>query len=64
MTVYTGRKNRGLEIQFYDRAGNHSHVCNCDSLEEVAKVLITYCNGNVKGNFPTIHLDGELVRTR
>ena len=62
MTIYNVRKNEGYEVQFYDRHGNHTHVCQCDNLEEVAKCLIRHCNGNLKGNFPTISLDGKLLR--
>lgn len=59
---YNARKNKGYEIQLYDGEGNNSNVIGCDTLEDVARVLINVCNGNVKGNFPTIWKDGELIK--
>lgn len=59
---YNTRKNKGYEVQFYDSYGNNSVVVGCETLEDVAKVLINTCNGQVKGNFPTVWLDGELIR--
>lgn len=59
---YKERKNNGYEIQFYDNNGNNKTVAGCENLEDVAKVLIRSCNGQVKGNFPTVWLDGKLIR--
>lgn len=59
---YNVRKNVGYEIQMYDNKGNHSNVIGCETLEDVAKILISVCNGSVKGNYPTIWKDGELIR--
>ena len=59
---YNERTGNGYEIQFYNRDGNNSKVVGCEDLEDIAKVLIQVCNGNAKGNFPTIWKDGILIR--
>lgn len=59
--TYNNRKNEGYEIQFYNRDGNYERVVGCDTLEDVAKVLISFCNGNLKGNYPTIWYNGKLM---
>lgn len=60
--IYNERKDKGYEVQFYDRQGNNSMVVGCETIEDVAKVLIETCNGNVRGNFPTIWWDGRLIK--
>lgn len=59
---YTTRTDKGYEIQFYDKRGNSTVVVGCETLEDVAKILISTCNGQLNGVFPTIWLDGELIR--
>lgn len=61
ITKLNNRTGEGYEIQFY-RNGECSSVRKCDSLEEVAKVLISACNGKVRGEFPTVWYNGELIR--
>lgn len=62
MTKYNTRKDVGYEIQLYDNKGNNEVVYGCEDLTEVAECLISICNSRAKGNFPTVWLDGNLVR--
>jgi hypothetical protein len=62
MKHYESRKDVGYEIQFYNSKGDYLRVTQCENLEEVAKCLIKYCNGNLKANLPTVHYNGELIR--
>jgi hypothetical protein len=59
---YTFRKDKGYEIQFYDNYGCCNYVIGCNTLEDVANCLISYCNTHTEGHLPTIYLDGKLIR--
>ena len=56
------RSGQGFEVQFYDEYGKASTVMACDNEDEVAKVLSDYCWRAVKGNFPTVWLNGNKWR--
>lgn len=58
---YEQRTGKGYEIQYYDHDGNYKFVVGAESLEEVAHILIRECNGNVKGNFPTVWYNGHMM---
>lgn len=60
--TYNERTGNGYEVQFYNRDGSNSKVIGCEDLEDIAKLLIKVCNGQVSGNYPTIWYDGELIR--
>lgn len=60
---YDRRKNEGYEIQFYDDEGNYRLVVGCETIEDVAKVLIGVCNGQAHGYMPTIYLDGKRIHS-
>lgn len=59
---YEIMKNKGYEVKFYYRDGSTKRIVGCKDLDEVAMILIRFCNGGVRGNFPTIWLDGVLIR--
>lgn len=61
--LYNEKRNVGYEIQFYNESGSKTLVRGCEDLKEVAEVLIATCNGRVKGNFPTVWLDGKLINS-
>lgn len=60
--MYKERTSEGYEIQTYDEKGNYKNVFGCEDLEDVAKTLISICNGCPKGWFPTVWLNGERIR--
>ena len=61
--LYNEMTDKGFEVKFYDRQGNTTMICGCDDIIDVANVLIETCNGCTHSNFPTIWLDGELIKT-
>lgn len=62
VTKYERRKGKGYEVQTYETCGSRKNAYGCDTLEDVAKLLISICNGCPSGNFPTVWFDGELIK--